>query len=105
MMTAGVASRLDFTYDEVEDLRIAIDELCFSLVGRHGRPGTIALLFRMLPDGVEITGTGHFDDHFDDEPRLSPLSAQILEALADSCQVGATLDGPTFRMVKRRRSA
>jgi serine/threonine-protein kinase RsbW len=105
MMTAGVASRLDFTYDEVEDLRIAIDELCFSLVGRHGRPGTIALHYTMLTDGVEITGTGHFDDHVDEEPTLSPLSAQILEALADSCQVGATLEGPTFRMVKRRRTS
>ena len=104
MMTAGVASRLDFTYDEVEDLRIAIDELCFSLVGRNGRPGTIALRYRMLPEGVEIVGTGHFDDHFDEEPRLSPLSTQILGALADSCQVSASLEGPTFRMLKKRRS-
>ena len=104
MMTAGVASRLDFTYDEVEDLRIAIDELCFSLVGRNGRPGTIALRYTMLPEGVEIVGTGHFDDHVDEEPRLSPLSTQILDALADSCQVSASLEGPTFRMLKKRRS-
>lgn len=104
MMTAGVASRLDFTYDEVEDLRIAIDELCFSLVGRRGRPGTIALRFVMLPDGLEIVGTGNFADHVGEEPRLSPLSAQILDSLADTCQISASLEGPTFRMVKRRRA-
>src|SRR5438270_9637301 len=41
LAAAGLASRMGFTCDEVEDLRIAIDELCFSLVGKPGRPGTI----------------------------------------------------------------
>jgi serine/threonine-protein kinase RsbW len=104
MMTAGVASRLDFTYDEVEDLRIAIDELCFSLVGRHGRPGTIDLRYTMFDNALEIVGTGRFNDHVDEEPRLSPLSAQILQSLADDCQLGASLEGPTFRMIKRKRT-
>src|SRR2546423_7856230 len=33
LTAAGMASRLGFTFDEVEDLRIAVDELCFHLLG------------------------------------------------------------------------
>lgn len=104
MMAAGVASRLGFTLEEVDDLRIAIDELCFCLVGRSGRPGTVALRYVMSPDGLTVEGAGHFVDHANPEPRLSPLSIQILNAVTDECRVDAGTDGPTFRLFKRRRT-
>ncbi len=103
MMAAGVASRLGFTLEEVDDLRIAIDELCFSLVGRNGRPGTVALRYVMSPEGLAVEGTGRFADRAGDEPRLSPMSLQILRAVTDDCRVDAGVDGPTFRLFKRRR--
>lgn len=37
--TAGLAARLDFTLDEIEDLRIAVDEACAMLLGQ-AVPGT-----------------------------------------------------------------
>jgi hypothetical protein len=52
-----------------------------------------------------VEGTGQFDDHLDDVPQLSPLSQQILGALSDECSLESGRDGPTFRMVKRRRLA
>jgi serine/threonine-protein kinase RsbW len=36
--TAGLAARLDFTLDEIEDLRIAVDEACAMLL-RQAVPG------------------------------------------------------------------
>ena len=30
---AGLASRMEFNYDEIEDIRLAIDESCFGLTG------------------------------------------------------------------------
>jgi serine/threonine-protein kinase RsbW len=105
MMVAGVASRLGFSYEEVEDLRIAIDELCYSLVGRAGRRGTIQLRYVMSGDSLAVEGTGRFEDHLDDAPHLSPLSQQILGALSDECELESSPGGPTFRMVKRRRAA
>ncbi len=104
MMAAGVASRLGFTLEEVDDLRIAIDELCFCLVGRNGRPGTLSLRYVMDGSGLLVEGAGHFADRANEEPRLSPLSLQILKAVTDECQVDAGEDGPTFRLRKRRRS-
>ena len=103
MMAAGVASRLGFTLEEVDDLRIAIDELCFCLVGRNGRPGTVALRYVMSPEGLSVEGAGRFGDGASDEPRLSPMSLQILKAVTDDCTVDAGPDGPTFRLFKRRR--
>ena len=37
--TAGLAARLDFTLDEIEDLRIAVDEACGMLLGQAA-PGS-----------------------------------------------------------------
>jgi len=103
IMMAGVASRLGFTLDEVEDLRIAIDELCFALVGK-GRAGTIALRYEMLDDGLAVEGAGHFTDDGPAAARLSPMSNQILGAMVDEVSLGTGADGgPTFRMIKRRR--
>ena len=45
---AGLASRLGFTFDDVDDLRLAIDELCFGLIGSKGRVGTVQLFDRKL---------------------------------------------------------
>jgi serine/threonine-protein kinase RsbW len=47
--TAGLASRLDFTIDEIEDLRIAVDEAC------------AMLLPQAVPD-AEITCEFELDD-------------------------------------------
>src|SRR3954462_13050383 len=60
---AGLASRLGFTFDEVDDLRLAIDELCFALIGAKGRQGTVQLRYQVLDDGLEVTGVGHFVDN------------------------------------------
>jgi serine/threonine-protein kinase RsbW len=103
ILAAGVASRIGFTLDEVDDLRIAIDEVCFSLVGPSGRDGTVNVRYQILPDGLLVEGEGHFVDGSQHQPLLSPLSMQILRAVTDECDLETGLDGPTFRLLKRRR--
>jgi hypothetical protein len=103
---AGLASRLGFSFDEVEDLRLAIDELCYGLTGPSGRPGTVEVTYVVGVDSLVIEGTGRFDQHLPEAPtsaaELSELSQVILAALVDehSLQDGPT--GPRFRLVKRR---
>ena len=98
---AGLASRLAFTFDEVDDLRLAIDELTFALIGAKGRAGTVQLCYRVLPDGLEVVGTGHFLDD-GPAPTLHDFSGQILDALVDEHELAGG-DRPEFRLVKRRR--
>jgi anti-sigma regulatory factor (Ser/Thr protein kinase) len=98
----GLASRLGFTFDEVEDLRLAIDELCFALMGTRGRPGTIRLRYLVTDEALEVEGVGEFRGE-GPEPTLSDLSRQILTALVDEHDVRRDSDGlPCFRFRKAR---
>ena len=96
----GLASRLGFTFDEVEDLRLAIDELCYSLIGSRGRPGTVELRYVVLDDALQVEGTGSFDGETP-ELALSELSERILAALVDEHEL-ADDAAPRFRLLKRR---
>ena len=103
IMAAGVASRVGFTLDEVEDLRIAIDEVSFALVGARGRTGTISLRYLLEADQLAVEGMGRFSDGLGNEPVLSALSKQILAAVVDECELSPGEEGPRFRLVKRHR--
>jgi len=100
---SGLASRLGFSFDEVEDLRLAIDELCYSLIGR-GRDGTVLLRYVVLPEALEVEGRGQFSNG-SAAPVLSELSVRILDALVDEHEVSADGEGPRFRLLKRRGGA
>jgi hypothetical protein len=101
---AGLAGRLGFNYDEVEDLRLAIDELCFGLTGPTGRPGTVELRYVLGDDNLVVEGQGHFVDEMG-PVALTELSRVILAALVDDHQLGTGPLGPRFRLVKRHHDS
>jgi hypothetical protein len=109
-MTAGaVGVRAGFSIEEVEDLRLAVDELCLWVLSA---PGGASLVVRFERDGSTVhvqcsrsgpptghvqagTGTDVTDVTDVTEPGLTQrdLSRQIIEALVD--EGGAELaDGP-----------
>ncbi len=101
---SGLASRLGFSFDEVEDLRLAIDELCFVLIGSRGRDGMVDLRYSIDPDQLEVEGVGSFRDDQTD-PMLAAFTKQILSALVDDYAVYRDDDGRAcFRLTKRRHS-
>lgn len=99
---SGIASRLGFSYDEVEDLRLAIDELCFVLIGSRGRQGTVDIRYSIGPEALEVEGVGSFGDD-ETDPMLAAFSQQILAALVDEYAVYRNDGGQAcFRLVKHR---
>ncbi|HVM02095.1 MAG TPA: ATP-binding protein [Acidimicrobiales bacterium] len=101
---SGIASRLGFTIDEVEDLRLAIDELCFVLVGNKDRDGSVELHYRIDRDQLDVEGVGRFDDD-ETDPMLTAFSRQILGALLDDYDVYRNHGGHScFRLTKRRHT-
>ena len=90
LVAAGLATRLSFTIDEIEDLKIAVDELCAYLTGAHGREGTLHIRFTLHDDHIEISGTGEVSPEQRARTELSEFSRMILDTVADS----ASLDRP-----------
>lgn len=99
----GLASRAGFSIDEVEDLRLAIDELCFTLIGTKGRPGHLAVRYRLDGSALEVVGSVNGAEGV--VPHLSEWSDQILDALVDEHEMGPAQGGDDtthrFRMLKR----
>ena len=99
MTGAAVAVRADFDYEQVEDLRLAIDELCVQLMGHSTGLGRITLLFQWDDTVLDVVGTWTGEDapssnasteSSDTATKPSPvsglsyeLSERILEALVD----------------------
>jgi serine/threonine-protein kinase RsbW len=111
LTAAGLASRLGFTFDEVEDLRIAVDELCFHLLGEPDDAGldpavvdgdrTMDLVYSAGSDSITITGRTGLSGAL---PEPSELSEQILDALVDEHEVTGDDGMITFRLKKQRES-
>lgn len=101
---AGLASRLGFSFDEVEDLRLAIDELCYGMTGAEGREGTVHVRYLLAREKLVVEGEAHIGDPSElDHSRLSELSEVILAALVDDHEFEDGAEGPSFRLVKRHR--
>jgi serine/threonine-protein kinase RsbW len=86
LTAAAVASRSGFDIEEIEDLRLAVDELCVSVVG-EGRAGRLHLEFVLDPSVVEVLCTLKQNPGEDLRASGGPdgdgLSARILDALVD----------------------
>ena len=52
--TAGLAARLDFTLDEIEDLRIAVDEACGMLLSQAVPGASLTCDFTLGEDSMTI---------------------------------------------------
>jgi len=93
LTAAAVAARAEFDYEQVEDLRLAIDELCVRLMNRGPGTGRISLLFQWDGEGaLEVSGTltpGDGPSGHGSRPRPTAggasdeLSERILDALVD----------------------
>jgi serine/threonine-protein kinase RsbW len=107
LTAAGMASRLGFTFDEVEDLRIAVDELCFHLLGESdddtppADDRTMDLVYSAGGDSITITGRTGLSGAV---PEPSELSEQILDALVDEHEVSGADGMIMFRLTKQRES-
>lgn len=76
LMISGVANRLGFSYDEIEDLKLAVAEACTNSVRHayeHTVGGTLRIECILLPDRltIKVIDTGNSFDA--SQAKLAPL--------------------------------
>ncbi len=84
LVAASLGNRLGFVLEEIDDLRLAVEEVCLILMGSPEGDGSIALSFALDHDAL------HLDARLDGtRASLAPteLSLQILQALVDECEI------------------
>jgi serine/threonine-protein kinase RsbW len=86
LTAATIASRAGFDVEEIEDLRLAVDELCVSLL-QEGADGRLNLAFTRDENLVEVScifaSASTSNGVRGGSGVLQGLSAQILDALVD----------------------
>ena len=102
LVAAGLASRLKFTIDDIEDLKIGVDELCAYLTGSQGREGTLEVRFTIGEDKVEISGRGDLSPGHKVRTELTEFSQMILDTVADSASLVQKDGSPVFHLVKTK---
>ena len=91
LMASGVATTCGLPLEEVEDFRIAVDDLCATLI-EMGDGEPVRLAFDFTVDAVVVEGrTSARSGTGIDEDRLN-LSRQILDVVTDGHEL-TTADG------------
>ncbi len=103
VVASGLASRLGFKIDAVEDVRLAVDELCWTLVSRVDSTSTLAVRFVILDGAFSVEARlqpGPGADADADGNALTALSERILSTLVEEYSLLEPTDGEGagFRM-------
>jgi anti-sigma regulatory factor (Ser/Thr protein kinase) len=85
MTTSAVAARLGFDVEEIEDLRVAVDELA-SVVIEAGDGGELSLTFSELGGRFVVEGRAPIAS----DPRLDDLTQQILAVVVDEFDLSSS---------------
>jgi hypothetical protein len=98
---ATIAATAGFGVEQIEDLRLAVEELC--LMERRRNPGTLHLAFLPTSEGLEVRcNVVPGDDSAGDDPSddaAHDFSQQILDALVDAWGEGGQ-DGTSYTWLR-----
>jgi serine/threonine-protein kinase RsbW len=88
LVTSAISARAGFDIEELEDLRLAVGELCLlALQGSDAHHGDLQLEFTVTDNAIDITctlaGAAPSLDAPNDASETDQLSQQILSALVD----------------------
>jgi serine/threonine-protein kinase RsbW len=78
----GLAAQLQFTYEEIDDLRIAVDEACTQLLARRGSATTLNLAYHLNEAELRVDVSIEAPDRGDPLAR-DTFAWQILSAMTD----------------------
>jgi serine/threonine-protein kinase RsbW len=106
LVTSAVSARAGFDIEELEDLRLAVGELCLlTLQGSDARSGDLCLELTVLDEAIAVTSTlerAAAADAAVEGDESARLSEQILGALVDE-HGRESQDGSVRAWMRKRR--
>ena len=107
LVTSAISARAGFDIEELEDLRLAVGELCLlTLQGHDSRYGDLRLELSVLDDSIGVQCTLEHaapgGETQPDEDESAVLSQQILDALVDE-HGRESQDGSVRAWLRKRR--
>lgn len=95
---AALAAELPFTVQDIEDLRVAVDELSAAVIEGCGPDGTLELRFAVVDDALSVEGRVAGAGA---PPELHPVAVDLLGLVAETHELGVDGDDRIFRFSKR----
>jgi serine/threonine-protein kinase RsbW len=107
LVTSAISARAGFDIEELEDLRLAVGELCLlTLQGSDARSGDLCLELTVLGDAIGVVCTleraAAADVSGPECAEIAQLSERILDALVDE-HGRESLDGFVRAWLRKRR--
>ena len=96
--TAGLAARLDFTLDDIEDLRIAVDEACAMVLPQAREDSDLTCTFDLQPSRLTVAVTAECENP--QPPNRDGFAWVVLAAL--TTDVDARVDGDRLTVTLAR---
>ena len=100
--TAGLAARLQFTLDEIEDLRIAVDEACAMLLPIAVPDAELSCQFTVSDDALTVETSVPTASTGPRLPAESSFAWKVLTALTTSASATVTRERATIMLLTRR---
>lgn len=100
-VTAGLAARLEFTYDRIEDLRLAVSEACATLLALPWDAEILVLRLFATDSRVTAVVCTDADAGPDAWPPVEPertLAWRVLSGLTDTAVFEVGEEGPAVRL-------
>ena len=104
LVAASLGSRCDLTIDDIEDLRLAVDEACSLLLPLSAPGSSLDTRFDLAPGNLTVVASVSTDNaaaHFD----RSGFAWTVLTALASDVEVETSGQRVSITVTKRREAA
>lgn len=105
LTAASLASRCDLTVDDIEDLRLAVDEACALLLPHAAPASVLSAQFVLAAGRLTVTASVESPDSSAATPDRSGFAWSVLSALASEVEVVGEQGRLAITVTKRREIA
>lgn len=102
LTAASLASRCELTIDDIEDLRLAVDEACALLLPHASTESQLGARFHLFPGKLVVDASVTTAETR--EPSRDGFAWTVLDALASTVEVHMQADTLTISVTKSRQS-